>query len=336
VPSDPPSLRKNDREFDRDQIIVELEEEATQSDLTALNQRTDASTEENLPQSDVNVVDLPSDLTVREAIRRYEASPNVEYAEPDFLLQPAQTVSPSDPYYTRLYGLNNTGQTGGTPDADVDAKEAWSITAGSPTTVVAVIDQGVDVNHPDLRGNIWINTDEVLGNGIDDDRNGYDFANDDASVYYPNLLNGGGDDHGTHVAGTIAARGNNDTSVAGANWRAGVMVCKFMGPNGGYTSDAIEALNYAVANGAKISNNSWGGGGSSLALQQAISRADATGHLFVGGGRQRRHEQRRDGALSVELHKREHHLRGGYRQQRPSGLLLERRGEQRGPRGSRG
>jgi thermitase len=233
----------------------------------------------------VNVVDLPNDLTVREALQRYEASPDVEYAEPDFVLQPAQTVSPSDLYYTRLYVLNNTGQTGGTPDADVDAKEAWSITTGSPTTVVAVIDEGVDVNHPDLRGNIWVNTDEVPGNGVDDDRNGYvddrngyDFASDDASVYDPDPLNGGGDEHGTHVAGTIAAQGNNGTGV---NWRASIMALKFVGPNGGYTSDAVEALNYAVANGAMISNNYWGGRGSSLALQQAISRADATGHLFV-------------------------------------------------------
>jgi subtilisin family serine protease len=282
-------------EFAKDQIIVVLEEEATQADLTALNQRNDARTEEDLPQSDVNVVDLPSDLTVGEAVQRYEASPDVEYAEPDFLLQPTQTispneleqltvtVSPNDPYYPKLYGLNNTGQTGGTPDADVDAKEAWS-TTGSPTTVVAVTDEGVDVNHPDLRGNIWVNVDEIPGDGIDDDRNGYvddvngwDFAHDDASVYDA----ADGDNHGTHVAGTIAAQGNNGTGVTGVNWLAGIMALKFLGPNGGYTSDAVEALNYAVANGAKISNNSWGGGGSSVALQQAISKADAAGHLFV-------------------------------------------------------
>jgi subtilisin family serine protease len=290
--TDPPA---NGREFAKDQIIVELAEGATQADLTALNQRNDARTEEDLPQSDVNVVDLPSDLTVGEAVQRYEASPDVEYAEPDFLLQPTQTispneleqltvtVSPNDPYYPKLYGLNNTGQTGGTPDADVDAKEAWS-TTGSPTTVVAVIDEGVDVNHPDLRGNIWVNVDEIPGNGIDDDRNGYvddvngwDFAHDDASVYDA----ADGDNHGTHVAGTIAAQGNNGTGVTGVNWLAGIMALKFLGPNGGYTSDAVEALNYAVANGAKISNNSWGGGGSSVALQQAISKADAAGHLFV-------------------------------------------------------
>jgi thermitase len=278
----------SDEEFARGQIIVELEEGATQADLAALNQRNDAHTEENLPRSDVNVVDLPSDLAVGEAVERYEASPDVEYAEPDYLLQPAQTVSPSDPYYPRLYGLNNTGQTDGTPDADVDAKEAWGTTTGSRTTVVAVVDEGVDINHPDLKNNIWVNSDEVPGNGVDDDRNGYvddrngyDFANDDASVYDPDPVNGRGDEHGTHVAGTIAAQGNNGVGVAGVNWQAGIMALKFLGPNGGYTSDAVEALNYAVANGARISNNSWGGGGYSQALRDAINRADASGHLFV-------------------------------------------------------
>ena len=114
----------DDGEYAPGQIIVELEEEATQADLAAINERNDASTEENLPRSDVNVVDLPDDLSVSEAVRRYEASPDVDYAEPDFLLQPAQTVSPSDPYYPRLYGLNNTGQSGGTPDPGVPPQGA--------------------------------------------------------------------------------------------------------------------------------------------------------------------------------------------------------------------
>ncbi len=275
-----------DGEFAPGQIIVELEEGATQADLVALNQRNDAHTEENLPGSDVNVVDLPNDLAVGEAVQRYEASPDVEYAEPDFLLQPV--AFPNDPYFARLYGLNNTGQTGGSPDADVDAREAWDASTGVPGTVVAVIDEGVDTSHPDLKDNIWINPDEVPGNRVDDDRNGYvddvngwDFANDNASVYDPDPISGQGDEHGTHVAGTIAAKGNNGTGVTGVNWQARIMVLKFLNPNGGYTSDAIEALNYAVREDVKISNNSWGGGGSSQALRDAINRADAAGHLFV-------------------------------------------------------
>ena len=276
-----------DEQFARDQIIVSLEEEATQADLAALNRRTDAEMEEDLPRSDVNVVDLPNGLPVGEAVQRYEASPDVEYAEPDFVLQPAQ-ASPNDPYYSRLYGLENTGQTDGATDADVDAKEAWGTTTGTPGTVVAVIDEGVDIKHPDLQNNIWVNADEVPNNGVDDDRNGYvddvngwDFANDDASVYDPDPVSGAGDEHGTHVAGTIAAEGNNGIGITGVNWRARIMPLKFLGPQGGYTSDAVAALDYAVANGVKISNNSWGGGGRSQALQDAITRADAAGHLFV-------------------------------------------------------
>ena len=278
-----------DKDFARGQIIVTLEEQATQGDLTEINQRTGAQTEENLPASDVNVVDLPGGLGVGEAVQRYEASPDVAYAEPDYKLRPAQTTTaPSDPSYSKLYGLNNTGQTSGTPDADVDAREAWQTTTGSPSTVVAVIDEGVDIKHPDLRDNVWVNPDEVPGNNVDDDRNGYiddvngwDFANDDASVYDPDPVTGQGDEHGTHVAGTIAAEGNNGIGVTGVNWQAKIMPLKFLGPDGGYTSDAVAALNYAVKENVKISNNSWGGGGRSQALQDAITRADASGHLFV-------------------------------------------------------
>ncbi|MDP9454528.1 MAG: hypothetical protein CYG60_12525 [Actinobacteria bacterium] len=236
----------------------------------------------------MSVVDLPRDLSVEEAVEVYEDAPEIEYAEPDFLLAPSQTTTTNDPEYAKLYGLNNTGQNDGTVDADVDAPEAWNTSTGEPGTVVAVIDEGIDINHPDLRDNIWTNPGEVAGNGIDDERNGYvddvngyDFANDDASVYDPDPISGAGDEHGTHVAGTIAGEGNNSLGVAGVSWRASIMPLKFLGPNGGYTSDAIEAINYAVNKGAKISNNSWGGGGYSQALRDAIARADASGHLFV-------------------------------------------------------
>lgn len=279
------------RKFETGEIIVKIEEEATQADLRDLNRQNGARTEEDLPRSDVNLVDLPPDLTVREAVREYEASPDVEYAQPNYLLYPSKTAN--DTYYANyLYGLNNTGQTvnrsAGTPDADIDAPEAWDTTTGSQGTVVAVIDEGVDVNHPDLRDNIWRNPGEVAGNNVDDDRNGYvddingwDFANDDASVYDPDPITGEGDEHGTHVAGTIAAQGNNGSGVTGVNWDAQIMSLKFLGASGGSTIDAVAAINYAVNKGVKISNNSWGGGGYNQALYDAIKRADGAGHLFV-------------------------------------------------------
>jgi thermitase len=269
------------REFVAGEMIVKLADGADESDLERVNERNDAETEETLP-GDLALVDLPRDLTVEEAVETYEDSPSIEYAEPDYLLRPAAT--PNDPDFSSLYGLNNTGQTGGTPDADIDAPEAWDVTTGDPNLVVAVIDSGVDVNHPDLRENIWTNPGEIPDNGIDDDRNGYvddvngwDFFNNDNSVYDPVDV----DDHGTHVAGTIAAKGDNALGVVGVNWQAKIMPLKFIGPNTGRTTDAVKALDYALNKGVKISNNSWGGSNHSQSLRDAIARADAAGHLFV-------------------------------------------------------
>ncbi len=272
-----------DPEFASDRIIVKLKEGAPEQALEALNRKNNTRTDKKLPRTKVSVVKLPRDLPVRAAIKRYEASSDVEYAEPDFILKPSQKTA-DDPNYPKLYGLNNTGQTSGTADADIDAPEAWEATTGDTGTVVAVIDTGVDISHPDLKNNIWTNSGETAGNGVDDDKNGYiddangwDFYHNDRTVYD----SGDGDEHGTHVAGTIAAEGNNSVGVTGVNWQAKIMPLKFLGPDGGYTSDAVEALNYAMARGVKISNNSWGGGGFNQTLYDALNRADAAGHLFV-------------------------------------------------------
>jgi subtilisin family serine protease len=178
-----PSYTEGSREeYASDRIIVKLEEGSTRSDLEDLNQQNDASTEKDLPRSNVNVVELPQDLPVEEAVETYEASPDVEYAEPDYILKPSQTISANDSYYSSLYGLNNSGQNGGTADADVDAPEAWNTTTGDTGTIVAVIDEGVDTNHPDLRNNIWSNPGEYgtdstgkdrANNRVDDDKNNY-------------------------------------------------------------------------------------------------------------------------------------------------------------------
>ncbi len=286
VREEPSYEDRSGQAFAPGEVIVVLEQPASPADLRELNRENDARVEETLPGSDVNVVDLPRDLPVAEAVRAYENSPDVAYAEPNFKVQPSAV--PNDPNYRDLWGLNNASQTGGTPDADTDAPEAWNTTTGSFDTVVGVIDEGIDVNHPDLRDNIWTNSGEVAGNKIDDDGNGYvddvngyDFANNDATVYDPDPISGKGDEHGTHVAGTIAAVGNNGIGVAGVNWEAQVASLKFLGADGGYTSDAIEAINYAVAEGMDISNNSWGGGGRSQALEDAIRRADNAGHIFI-------------------------------------------------------
>ena len=211
----------------------------------------------------------------------------VKFFEPDFVLT-TQATPANDTYYASTqWGLNNTGQTGGAADADIDAPEAWDLAKGDGSVVVGVIDSGVDYTHPDLAANIWTNTGEVAGNGVDDDSNGYvddvrgwDFFGRDND---PMDDNG----HGTHVAGTIAASGNNGAGVAGVNWNAKVVPLKFMGADGtGYTSDAIAAVNYATDLRGKgvnirVTNNSWGGGPYIQSLYDAIKRQGDAGILFV-------------------------------------------------------
>lgn len=282
-----------------DEILVKPEAAASESSLDQIEGLNGTGREEALPLVDALVVDLPDGLSVQESIARYEASPSVEFAEPNYEVFADQSASeypsPNDPDFTFQWALDNTGQEGGAQDADIDAPEAWDMTTGNPDSVVAVIDEGVDINHPDLENNVWTNPGEVPGNGTDDDGNGYvddvhgwDFSRSnpsnpgDATVYDAN----DGEDHGTHVAGILAAEGNNNEGIAGVNWNAKMMPVKFLIGGRGKVDNAIKALDYAVAEGAKISNNSWGcnGGGSgcqSQLLYEAISRANDRGHLFI-------------------------------------------------------
>jgi len=204
----------------------------------------------------------------------------VEYAEPNYIVRKA--TIPNDPDFNMLWGLNNTGQTFGTVDADIDAPEAWDITTGSTNVIIAVIDTGVAYNHPDQNENIWVNTAEIAGNGIDDDGNGYiddiygwDFIDNDG---YPEDYEG----HGTHVSGTIAAKGNDGIGMVGVMWSAKIMPIRFLGVSGaGDIGNAVEAITYAVNNGARIINASWGSGGYSLTLYYAIDDAGSKDVLFV-------------------------------------------------------
>jgi len=226
--------------------------------------------------------------TVPAAIRAYRRNPNVVYAEPNYIVSAHQDQNmPNDPYFGELWGMHNTGQTGGTTDADINAPEAWDIGTGSSDVIVAVIDSGVDYNHEDLAANMWTNPGETPGNGIDDDGNdyiddvyGYDFRNNDGDPF---------DDlgHGTHCAGTIGAVGDNDTGVVGVNWTVRIMALKFLSSAGtGSTADAIDCIEYATImrqDGQAIvaTSNSWGGGSYSQALYDAIEVAGAEGILFV-------------------------------------------------------
>ena len=200
--------------------------------------------------------------------------------EPDYRLSIDST--PNDPRYPEQWGLHNTGQNGGMPDADIDAPEAWDITTGSSEIVVAVTDTGIDYNHPDLKANIWVNTAETPGNGVDDDNNGYI---DD--IHGANFITDSGDPlddngHGTHVAGIVGAVGDNNQGIAGVNHQVRLMALKFINSSGsGLTSNAVAAIDYAIAHGANVINASWGAGFFSEALQDAIQSANDAGILFV-------------------------------------------------------
>ncbi|HEY3174122.1 MAG TPA: S8 family serine peptidase [Candidatus Polarisedimenticolia bacterium] len=218
--------------------------------------------------------------SVEQAIARMKNNPHVRYAEPNYVV--SIDVVPNDPRFNELYGMLNTGQTGGTADADIDADMAWGISRGSRSVIVGVIDTGVDYNHPDLAANIWTNPGEIPGNNIDDDNNGYvddvhgyDFINHDGDPFDDN-------GHGTHCSGTIGAVGNNGIGVAGVNWEVTIMGLKFLSAGGsGSTADAVLATDYATMMGVALTSNSWGGGGFSQTLYDAIARANAAEIPFV-------------------------------------------------------
>jgi subtilisin family serine protease len=188
-------------------------------------------------------------------------------------------VVPNDSLFGSTWGMNNTTS----QLNDIDAPQAWDIYTGDPNYRVAVIDTGIDFNHPDLQGNIWVNPGEIANDGIDNDGNGYidDVRGWNFVTNTNNPQDGNG--HGTHVSGTIAAKGNNGIGVAGVAWNAKIVPLKFLSDTGsGTTANAIKAIDYCTANGIKLSNNSWGGGLFDSLLLQAITNAGAADHLFIG------------------------------------------------------
>jgi subtilisin family serine protease len=266
-------------QYANDRVIVKLKPGIQSADIDAIRTSLDASVLKHLKLIGAELWKI-SGVSVDDAIARYRSDPRVLYIEPDYIVH-ALEVIPNDPSFGLLWGMHNTGQTGGTPDADIDAPEAWEITTGN-NVVLGVIDTGVDWSHADLANNIWSNPGETAGNGLDDDGNGYiddvrgwDFVNNDND---PMDDNG----HGTHVSGTIAASGNNGIGVVGVSWSAKIMPLKFLDySGGGYTSNAVLAVEYATMMGARFTNNSWGGGGYSSALYDAIAAAGSAGMLFV-------------------------------------------------------
>jgi subtilisin family serine protease len=268
------------------QLILKFKQGIASAEVAQFKSLFGAVSTQTIKLTGAEIWKLSGSLSVEKILAQYRSNPIFEYIEPDYILTKGtitpKATFPNDPSFNQLWGLHNTGQSGGTPDADIDAPEAWDIQTGNPNLVIGVIDTGVDYNHQDLVGNIWTNPGEIANNNIDDDGNGYvddirgwDFAYNDNN---PSDVHG----HGTHVSGTIAGKGNNGVGVTGVAWNAKIMPLKFLNDQGsGTLSNAIKAINYATAKGVKLTNNSWGGGPYTQALYDAIDAAGQAGALFI-------------------------------------------------------
>lgn len=239
-------------------------------------------------------VSLGRGITVARAITALSNRPGVVFAEPNWKLSKAAVSN--DPSYAggQLWGMYGddlpaaSGGAGTTNQFGSQAEKAWDAgVVGLKSVAVGIVDEGIDVNHPDLKANVWVNPFDPVdgvdndGNGYIDDVNGWDFFNNDNSVF------DGTDSHGTHVAGTVGGVGGNGIGVAGVAWNTTLISTKFLGAGGGYTSGAIKAIDYLTdlktRHGVNVvaSNNSWGGGGYSASLHSAIIRGANAGILFV-------------------------------------------------------
>jgi subtilisin family serine protease len=275
------------------ELIVRFEPGTAASERSALNAAQGADVRRGLLLPRGYLLRLPKDRDVRAAVRAYERNPNVQYAEPNYIDQLQAT--PNDPGFPLTWGLHNTGQTvqgiAGTPDADIDAPEAWDLTTGSSAVTVGIADTGIAYDHPDLAGNIWLNPGESGGgketNLVDDDGNGkvddfrgWDFAENDNDPM---------DDasHGSHVAGTVGGVGNNFAGVAGVNWTVRLAALRICGPNplqGGCNhANQADAFTYAAQKGMKVVNGSFGGSVFGQVVADAIANAPNTLFVFAAG-----------------------------------------------------
>ncbi|QXE92616.1 S8 family serine peptidase [Geomonas subterranea] len=251
---DPSKPKAQHPKYKSDELLVKFKAGTSGQNSKSVHGRRGGTVVREFPRLRLHHVKLKKGMSVEEALKQYRGEPEVEYAEPNFLYSVLQ--QPNDPRFMEQWALRNTGQTGGTPGADINATAAWDLATGSSDVVVAIIDTGIDHTHADLSANVW------TGGGLD-------VVNQDSSPF---------DDHGhgTHVAGIIGARGNNGLGVAGLNWNVKLTACKFLGANGaGDTAGAVQCLEHIKAlkdAGANIvaTNNSWGGGAYSQALYDAI------------------------------------------------------------------
>lgn len=269
------------KSYKANEVIVKFKNNTSIKKLGSMNTTLGLSNLKVLNNQGTHVLKFSNNKKMSDVLRDLNASPDIEYAEPNYIYQPS-TIK--DPLYKNLWGLKNSGQEileqVGKKGIDINVEAAWAKTKGDSSLVIGVIDSGIDINHPDLKDKIWVNPGEVPNDGIDNDKNGYIDDINGWNFYDKNnnlFIRGEEDFHGTHVAGTIAAKANN-IGVIGVAPNIKIMPLKFLGPWGGSESDAILAIEYAKAKGIKILNNSWGGEDNGQALKDAIKNS---GTLFI-------------------------------------------------------
>jgi subtilisin family serine protease len=251
-----------------DQILIQPKKNVTSATLESFHTLHESKVTKvftNLNR--LQVLRVPRNETVQSLIAKYQKSGLVEFAEPDYIVH-ADAV-PNDPKFTdgTLWGLNNTGQNGGRPDADIDAPEAWDVLNSASNVVVAVLDTGIRYTHEDLASNMWVNPIDG-GHGFNAFTGTNDVSDDNS--------------HGTLVAGLIGAVGNNGKGVAGVAWRVQLMACKCLDSSAaGSDSTVIACIDYARTHGAQIINASLDSPGSSAAVSNAVAAARDAGIIFV-------------------------------------------------------
>jgi subtilisin family serine protease len=307
--SSPSSIRKRlpgelRAHWVKGEVLVRFREGVGRAEARRIHALRGARLTGRIRRYGVDVVKLPLGLSVREAVAAYKADPLVEIAEPNLRRELLQVV-PNDPNFPDQWGLSNTGQAHslfdpppstapGTPDADADVSDAWTTQDGDPSTVIAIIDSGVDVTHPDVDGNLWVNPGDATVDGVDNDANGYvddvngcDFTDRVCPpltlLEPPDLAQNYG--HGTHVAGIAAAEFQNGTGVSGVCPQCKIMALKVVanvqGMLGVNLDAELLALDYARKMGADIVNLSLGGPTWSRLERDAIASLDASGVLVV-------------------------------------------------------
>lgn len=252
-------------------LIVGLESGTDAQEKAELTTLAGVRKVRELPGANAIVVEPSAAVSSEEAISGLREADGVRYVQRNYVHEALGI--PSDPLWDELWGMQKIG-----------APAAWDKISGGPVTV-AVIDTGIDTTHQDLAPNLWRNQGEIAGNRVDDDSNGVIDDVNGATFQGSGRVTSGDptdtDGHGTHVSGTIAGKTGDNYGVVGVNPAAKVLAVSFIGPRGGSSVDAIRSIDYAVRNGAKVINASWGGGPSEPALKEAIARAGNAGVLFV-------------------------------------------------------